>query len=151
VKWPNDLYCRERKLGGILIEISGDSPGPSAAVVGVGLNVRLDARLRDRIAQPVTDLADCCEAPPSRTVLIMALLKSLADALEHFAHEGFAPFREEWLRRHAWQGRRVALSLADSGVAEGKIMGVAEDGALMLASARGIERFHSGELTLRPS
>lgn len=151
VKWPNDLYCRDRKLGGILIEISGDNLGPSAAVVGVGLNVRLDARLHDRIAQPVTDLAHCCNAPPSRTVLIVALLKSLAGVLEKFGREGFAPFREEWLRRHAWQGRRVALSLADRRVAEGEVVGVAEDGALVLASTQGIERFHSGELTLRPS
>ncbi len=151
VKWPNDLYCRERKLGGILIEISGDDLGPSAAVVGVGLNVRLDARLRDRIAQPVTDLAHCCTAPPSRTILIVALLNSLADALEQFGRGGFALFREEWLRRHAWQGRRVELSLADRRVAQGEVMGVAEDGALMLASTRGIERFHSGELTLRRS
>jgi biotin-(acetyl-CoA carboxylase) ligase len=41
------------------------------------------------------------------------------------------------------------LSTADRRVAEGKIVGIAEDGALMLASARGVERFHSGELSLR--
>jgi len=39
--------------------------------------------------------------------------------------------------------------MADRRVAEGKVVGVAEDGALMLASARGVERFHSGELSLK--
>lgn len=151
VKWPNDLYCRECKLGGILIEISGDAPGPSTAIVGVGLNYRLDAALRDRIGQPVIDFASCCDAVPSRTVLLGALLESLAATLEQFGREGFAPFRDEWVRRHAWQGRQVALSLADRRVAEGAVVGVAEDGALMLASSRGIERFHSGELSLRRS
>lgn len=151
VKWPNDLYCRERKLGGILIEISGGTLGPSTAIVGVGINHRLDAALRDRIDQPVTDLASCCDVLPSRTVLLGALLESLASTLERFAREGFAPFRDEWLRRHAWQGRQVALFLADRHVAEGAVVGVAEDGALMLASSRGIERFHSGELSLRRS
>jgi BirA family biotin operon repressor/biotin-[acetyl-CoA-carboxylase] ligase len=151
VKWPNDLYCRERKLGGILIEISGDALGPSAAIVGVGLNYRFDAPTRDRIGQPVTDFSSCCELAPSRTVVLRALLESLALTLAQFACEGFAPFRDEWLHRHAWQGRQVALLLADQHVAEGAVVGVAEDGALMLASSRGIERFHSGELSLRRS
>src|SRR6266496_703884 len=74
---------------------------------------------------------------------------SVAAVLAQFSREGFAPFQEEWLRRHAWQGRRVALSQAERRVAEGRIVGVAEDGALMLSSAKGIERFHSGELSLK--
>jgi BirA family biotin operon repressor/biotin-[acetyl-CoA-carboxylase] ligase len=149
VKWPNDLYCEERKLGGILIEVSGDALGPSAAVVGIGLNVRLNARMRARIGRPATDIASHSDAVPSRTVLLIALLESVAAVLAQFSREGFTPFQEEWLRRHAWQGRRVALSQADRRVAEGEVVGVAEDGALMLSSAKGIERFHSGELSLK--
>ena len=149
VKWPNDLYSGERKLGGILIEVSGDVLGPSAAVVGVGLNVRLDALTRERIGRPATDIASHSDALPSRTALLVALLESIAAVLAQFSREGFAPFRKEWLRRHAWQGRRVALLQADRRVAQGRIAGVAEDGALMLSSANGIERFHSGELSLR--
>ncbi|HEX9571093.1 MAG TPA: biotin--[acetyl-CoA-carboxylase] ligase, partial [Burkholderiales bacterium] len=149
VKWPNDLYCGERKLGGILIEVSGNVSGPSAAVVGVGLNVRLDARMRGRIGRPATDIASHSDAVPSRTALLVALLGSVAAVLAQFSREGFAPFQEEWLRRHAWRGRRVAVSQAERRVAEGRIVGVAEDGALMLSSAKGIERFHSGELSLK--
>jgi len=151
VKWPNDIYCRDRKLGGILIETSGSVLGPSAAVVGVGLNYRLDAAFRAGVDRAVADLADCSAAVPSRTELLATLLESLVSTLDQFSREGFAPFRDEWMRRHAWQGRRVALSLADRRVAEGAIVGVADDGALMLASSHGIERFHSGELSLRPS
>jgi len=149
VKWPNDLYLGGRKLGGALIEISGDVLGPSAAVIGVGINVRLNTAMRGRIGRPATDVASHVDAAPSRTALLAALLPSLAATLAQFSREGFAPFREEWLRLHAWRGRRVALSMSDRRVAEGKIVGVAEDGALMLASARGVERFHGGELSLK--
>ena len=149
VKWPNDLYLGGRKLGGMLIEISGEVLGPSAAVIGVGINVRLNPAMRRRIGRPATDVASHADEAPSRTALLAALLPSLAAALAQFSREGFAPFREEWLRLHAWRGRRVALSMADRRVAEGKIVGVAEDGALMLASARGVERFHGGELSLK--
>jgi BirA family biotin operon repressor/biotin-[acetyl-CoA-carboxylase] ligase len=149
VKWPNDLYCGERKLGGILIEVSGNVSGPSAAVVGVGLNVRLNALTRERIGRPATDIASHSDAVPSRTALLAALLESVAAVLAQFSREGFAPFQEEWLQRHAWQGRRVALSEGHRRVAEGEVVGVAEDGALMLSSAKGIERFHGGELSLK--
>ena len=149
LKWPNDLYHGGRKLGGILIEVSGEVLGPSTVIIGIGINVRLDAGIRRRIDQPVTDLAGCGGPLPSRTLVLAALLESLAAALTQFSHEGFAPFRDEWLGRHAWQGRRVALSIANRCVAEGEVLGIAEDGALMLRSPRGIERFHSGELSLR--
>jgi BirA family biotin operon repressor/biotin-[acetyl-CoA-carboxylase] ligase len=149
VKWPNDLYLKGRKLGGILIELSGDARGSSAAVVGVGINVRLDRPTRGRIGSPAADIASQGGTALSRTALLGALLPSLAESLAQFSCEGFAPFREEWLRLHAWRGRRVALSTADRRVAEGKIVGIAEDGALLLASAKGVERYHSGELSLR--
>lgn len=151
LKWPNDLLHGDGKLGGILVEVSADAAGASAAVIGVGLNVRLDAEARARIGQPVADLAQCAAALPSRTELLAALLESLAEGLGRFAREGFAPFREEWQRRHAWQGRRVALTSSGRRVVEGEALGVAEDGALVLRSPGGVERFHSGELSLRPA
>jgi len=149
VKWPNDLYCEGRKLGGILIESSGAILGPSSVIVGVGINVRLGAQARDRIGVPATDIASHSERVPSRASVLVAALESIAGVLARFSREGFAPFREEWLQRHAWKGRRVALSQGGRRVAEGKVVGVAEDGALMLASVGGIESFHSGELSLR--
>ena len=149
VKWPNDLVLKGRKLGGILIELTGDVRGPSAAVIGVGINVRLDRPMRGRIGSPAADIAGHGGTAPTRTALLGALLPSIAESLARFSREGFVPFREEWLRLHAWRGRRVALSTAGRRVTEGKIVGIAEDGALMLASAKGVERFHSGELSLR--
>src|SRR6185503_9281051 len=41
LKWPNDIVWEGKKVGGILIELSGDMLGPSTAVIGIGLNVRL--------------------------------------------------------------------------------------------------------------
>jgi BirA family biotin operon repressor/biotin-[acetyl-CoA-carboxylase] ligase len=148
VKWPNDLLLGEGKLGGILIEMSGDYLGPSAAVIGVGLNVSLNGGARRSVAVPAADLAGE-GLPPSRTLLLARVLEKIAGVLEQFEQEGFAPFRSEWLARHAWQGKRVELKLADRHVAEGKVVGVDEEGALLLRSRRGLARFHAGELSLR--
>lgn len=149
VKWPNDLFSCGSKLGGILVETAGEAAGPTAAIVGVGINLRLSRAVRERIARPATDIATSGGSMPSRTVALAGLISSVASSLELFSREGFAPFRQAWLKRHAWQGRRVVLSQADIRVAEGEVIGIAEDGALELASEQGIRRFHNGELSLR--
>ena len=151
LKWPNDLLHAGRKLGGILIELHGDAAGPSAAVIGIGLNLRLPASLRDAIAQAVTDVASISNEVPQRNRLLAATLIELAQVLEQFAGHGFAPLRQEWTARHAHQGKAVTLSSGDGNKVAGRAAGVAEDGALLVETARGVERFVSGELSLRAS
>lgn len=148
VKWPNDLFRGEGKLGGILIEATGGTEGQIAAVIGIGINMRLSSAARERIGRPAADIAASIPVMPSRTVVLAGVLSSVASSLELFSREGFAPFRQAWLERHAWQGRRVVLLRADHPVAEGEVVGIAEDGALELASDRGIQRFYNGELSL---
>jgi BirA family transcriptional regulator, biotin operon repressor / biotin---[acetyl-CoA-carboxylase] ligase len=149
LKWPNDLLHAGRKLGGILIELQGDAAGPSAAVIGIGVNLRLRSAMRDAIAQPVTDLATIARQVPQRNHLLAAILIELEQVLEQFAERGFAPLREEWVSRHAHQGRLVTLSSGEGKSTVGRATGVAEDGALLLETARGLERCVSGELSLR--
>jgi BirA family biotin operon repressor/biotin-[acetyl-CoA-carboxylase] ligase len=51
LKWPNDVLWHGCKLAGILIELHGEAMGPSAAVIGIGLNIRLPEHLRDGAAR----------------------------------------------------------------------------------------------------
>lgn len=148
LKWPNDLILSGRKLGGILVEVTGGHGDPCAAVIGAGINVHWNARRAAGVDQPATGLSGHGVSGPTRSELLAALLLELHAALEQFTLSGFASFRGEWLTYHAWQGRRVRLQVAGDDVAEGEAVGVAEDGALLLRSARGVNRFHSGELRL---
>ena len=86
---------------------------------------------------------------PRRNHLLAATLIELAQVLDQFAGQGFAPLRQEWIARHAHQGRTVTLSSGDGRTVAGKAVGVAEDGALLIETTRGLERFVSGELSLR--
>lgn len=149
LKWPNDLLHAGRKFGGILIDLHGDGPDSTAAVIGIGLNVRLHTTLRDAITQAVTDVASISGHVPQRNRLLAATLIELAQMLDQFAGHGFAPLRQEWIARHAHQGKPVTLSSGDGNTVAGRAAGVAEDGALLLETARGVERFVSGELSLR--
>ena len=149
LKWPNDVLWRGRKLAGILIEMQGDMLGPSAAIIGIGLNCRLPVALRDRIDQPAVDLEAACGAAPDRNRALALLLFELASVMDAFAQDGFAPLRDEWQRRHVYQRQPVRLALPDGAVVSGIAEGVAEDGALLLTTQAGQRRFHSGEVSLR--
>jgi BirA family biotin operon repressor/biotin-[acetyl-CoA-carboxylase] ligase len=151
-KWPNDLIHDEAKVGGILVELSGDALGPSLAIVGVGLNVRLPASVRRGIGRPVTDLVAVGGQPPlDRNLLLARFVAEMVTVLEGYAEAGFAPLRGAWQRRHAYQGKPVQVVLPDGGKVRGVVVGVDQTGALVLDSGARRLRFVSGEVSLRRS
>jgi BirA family biotin operon repressor/biotin-[acetyl-CoA-carboxylase] ligase len=149
LKWPNDVIWRGHKLAGMLIEMQGELAGPSAAVIGIGINCRLPDGLRDRIDQPVTDLAQIGGVPVDRNRLLATLLRELAQLLAQFEQDGFAAWRDEWQCHHVYQDRAVRLTLPDGGSLDGQARGVDAAGALILETAAGVRRIHSGDVSLR--
>lgn len=150
VKWPNDILVDGGKLAGVLIELAGDMLGPSAAVIGVGVNVLGADVLRGAVEQPVADLSEHLPGHSlDRNVLLRELVLRLNDHLERFDREGFAPFREDWEALHAHQNQPVRLINALGEATAGLAVGVDEGGALLLATENGVQRFHSGEVSLR--
>jgi BirA family biotin operon repressor/biotin-[acetyl-CoA-carboxylase] ligase len=151
VKWPNDVVADFRKLAGILVETSGEMQGPSVAVIGVGVNYRLGERVLDLIDQPVTDVAHCSAALPSRSELLARLLTSLGAALEEFEGCGFSASRDAWRTLHAYQGRRVRVVPPRDAPFEADVADVAPDGALVVSTLDGRTlALASAEISLRP-
>ena len=149
LKWPNDVLWRERKLGGVLIEMQGDALGPSAVVIGIGINVRLSDTIRERIGRPASDLETACGRAIDRSAAVGLILAELASVLDAFSAGGFAPLREEWMRNHVYDGRRVLITLPDGRSREGVIRGVDDDGALLFDDGSGTRRLHSAEVSVR--
>ncbi|MEK6593483.1 MAG: biotin--[acetyl-CoA-carboxylase] ligase [Pseudomonadota bacterium] len=149
LKWPNDVVWRGGKLAGILIEMQGDMLGPSAAVIGIGVNVRVTDAVRSRIDQAVSDLETACGRPLDRNAVLACLLGELRHVLEVFARDGLTPFRDEWQRHHVHQDKTVTLLLPGARREQGVARGVAEDGALLIETRAGLQRCHSGEVSLR--
>lgn len=148
VKWPNDLVCRGAKLAGILVELGGEFLGPCHAVIGVGINVNVPADARAAIAQPVTDLAEICDAAPSRNALASALVEHLCTALDAFAASGFAAFAADYARYDALRGRMLRVD-DPRGVFEGVAMGVDARGALRVRTPGGERLVDSAEVSVR--
>jgi BirA family biotin operon repressor/biotin-[acetyl-CoA-carboxylase] ligase len=150
VKWPNDVLWRQRKLAGALIEVQGGAAGPTAAVIGVGLNVRMDEAARGRIDQPVADLASA-GVPLHRNRILGQMLAELAAVLGAFEARGFAALKDEWESYHALAGEPVWIVQSGEEPLGGVVAGVGDDGMLLLQTASGLRRFQSGEVSLRPA
>jgi len=149
LKWPNDLLHEQRKLAGILVELQGDMDGPSAAVIGIGLNLCLPPAMRAAIGQPASSLDAVVGQLTDSALVLGVLLRHLADVLGQFERTGFAPLREEWVAHHAFQGKAVRLHMPDGSETGGIAVGVADDGALLVHGEQGLQRFATGEISLR--
>ncbi len=149
IKWPNDLVCDGRKLGGIVMDVQGEGAGPCDVIVGVGVNVLIDELDAPRIDQAWTDLAAVSARPVDRNVLAAACIDALASALQRFERDGFDAWREQWERRHVLTGRRAVVRGA-AGAVSGTVIGIDASGALLLRDGSGVVRrcFH-GEVSVR--
>jgi len=151
LKWPNDIWCGDRKLGGILLEMRVEASGPGDVVIGIGINVTLTADARARIERTgvrVAAVADACVAAPSRNFVAGAILDELLSMLVRFEREGFAGFRSAWSALDALRDRPARVLMAD-GYVSGTVRGVDANGALLLDNADGAHAFVSGEVSLR--
>ncbi len=175
VKWPNDLVSRDeagrlQKIGGVLIEISGEMEGPCQAVVGLGLNWQLPPETCQRIEQAVANLTDLPRRHDQtktnsgsqavdRSAFVAHLLNRLNecvrgwcdnDAVRRQAHR--QQVLDTWWRHDALLNQpvvvRSTLGPSEAGL-HGICRGVDASGALILERNGQRETLHSGELSLR--
>ena len=151
LKWPNDVLVEGKKLAGILIELLGDLEGPSAAVIGMGVNLKLPKNVLDSIDQPAIDLANVSANHINQSELLGVILKHLADVLSSFEAHGFVGLRDEWRSYHAYENKPVRMLLPNGRDVHGIVKGVADDGILLVETALGLQRFSAGEISLRNS
>ena len=145
LKWPNDLWWRDRKMAGILIEtVSQGTPGSARyAVVGVGINIA--PRDATGLATPPAWLQ---EVSPGMTAekALLKVAAPLVQALKAFEAVGFGPYQARFNALDALQGVPVSLSNGTLGVARGVNAG----GALQVHTAQGLENITSSEVSVRP-
>lgn len=150
LKWPNDLLWQRRKLGGLLLEVAGETQGPSRLVVGLGLNLAMGAGRGEGIDQPWVDLHEALDGRvPGRNRLAAALIESLLGMLADFDGSGPAPWLEEWARFDLPLGQPVRVYQGER-VLAGEYAGIDPDGLLRLMTVEGLVRIAAGEVSLRP-
>lgn len=143
VKWPNDVYLRNRKLAGILIETT---VSPPRMVIGVGVNVnnRFESAPADVRARSIS----LAETRGSEVELTDLLIRLVALTLSRVAEFANAPptWRDAWRQRCFLTGRHIEV-LAHGQSLSGVCQGVDDSGALLLQAATGaMTRVLAGEI-----
>jgi BirA family transcriptional regulator, biotin operon repressor / biotin---[acetyl-CoA-carboxylase] ligase len=151
LKWPNDLLHGGKKVGGILIELRAEASGPACVVIGLGMNVALGDALLTQIeatGMAATDLRRC-GLVVARNAVVAALLTSIVQGLAQFEREGLKPFLAEWRAADALRGRGVNV-VAAAELTRGVARGIDAHGALLVETTQGVQRFVSGDVSVRP-
>jgi BirA family biotin operon repressor/biotin-[acetyl-CoA-carboxylase] ligase len=153
LKWPNDLVWDERKLGGILLEMTAEAQGGCHVVAGVGINVALPAEMLATLSDWPRGAVDLATArggtPPSRLALAAALVAELAELFADYAAAGFAAYRSDWRAADFLKGRQVRLDEAGNALT-GTALGIEADGALVVETAPGARRrVIAGDVSVR--
>ena len=149
LKWPNDLLCKERKLGGILVDLNAPLEGGTFAVIGIGINLREPRLDQLYTGQPVTDLASNAQCDlASRTTMIASVLGSIAHALERFEQHHFLPDQACFNALDVFSDRKVRAE-SEGRCLEGVGSGADEQGRYRLRCADGtVATVISGDISL---
>ena len=144
VKWPNDVYCGDKKLAGILVEGQVRGDVLSSIVVDIGINVRVSSfpPPLDATATSLA-LAGAAAAGLDRCALVAEVVAGVDAAAERFVRDGFGAFVEEVRAHDVLVGRRVSVNGA-SGVARGIDAGGAlaleiDDGSVIYVATGHVE------------
>jgi BirA family biotin operon repressor/biotin-[acetyl-CoA-carboxylase] ligase len=142
-KWPNDLLVNGKKLAGILLESETGAGGRiDFVVIGIGVNLMTAPSGTE---YPATSLAAERIACVSPAELLAAFVRHFDLGLARWQASGFAPVREDWLKRAAGLGRPIRVRL-ERMTLTGRFLDLDGDGALVLDAADGRRKIAAGEV-----
>ena len=137
IKWPNDIYWHDHKLGGILIECSLAGRNVRDCIIGVGLDVN-QQEFHNLTKNPIS-----LRQITHREIDRDTLLDSIIDDLQHYLHlidEGHtdtiaADYKTSLYRNHGYHPYRDA-----NGDFSARFVAVEPDGHLILKDEDGMLR-----------
>jgi len=148
VKWPNDIYLHDRKLAGILVELTGKTGDAAQIVIGAGINLAMRTAEAAQINQGWINLQEA-GVTINRNELAATLINRLREALPVFEQEGLTPFVTRWAELDNFINRPVKLLIGEREV-HGIARGIDNQGGLQLEQDGKIQSWVGGEISLRP-
>jgi len=143
IKWPNDIYLSNKKIGGILTELTGEIDNPESIVVGVGLNVN-GKSIPDELLDTATTIEKEMGSSFDRTRIFISILKKLKEDIFTFLKVGFQPFKDDYKALCLNIGKSVVIN--DE---EGECLDIGHNGELICQIGADILSIQSGEVSVK--
>lgn len=143
LKWPNDVYLNDRKLGGILIESLKHHHDRLAIGVGLNLNNSL-TEASEAVRQRAISLYDTTDKNFSRSDLLIELFRELDSLGKLFALTPELVIDE--YRNLCWlTGKHISVTNPHE-IVSGTCLGINDTGALQLQTPSGLRRMVTGTI-----
>ncbi len=142
IKWPNDIYYKNDKIAGILIEntISGNSL--NSVIVGIGINVN-----QTDFDKEIPNATSLCKITDQQydLMLLLPLLCKYLEAAYLKLKSGYNPIND--YTNYLYKRDEVCTFILQNGAKmSGKILGVSRIGQLIVKFESGERRFSNGEI-----
>ena len=149
IKWPNDILIRGKKVAGILTELTAELDHIKDVVLGIGVNVNLEAgELPPDLRKVATSLKIESGQAMDRAELAVAILRELDGDYERIRRGQFELVAAEWQQRCSTLGREVSIRIGER-VIRGRAESLDAEGALLLRTQHGrLERIIGGDVTM---
>ncbi|MDD5255151.1 MAG: biotin--[acetyl-CoA-carboxylase] ligase [Candidatus Omnitrophica bacterium] len=143
IKWPNDIFLNNKKLGGILTELNAEMDITRFVVAGLGLNVNNDGK---SLPPGATSLYEHSGAHVSRAELLREIFRKIEEDYGRLQRSGSADVIDQWRAYSTTLGRRVRIVSSQQHL-EGEAVDVDLDGALLLRLDSGVHtKITSGDI-----
>ncbi|AKZ66037.1 bifunctional biotin--[acetyl-CoA-carboxylase] ligase/biotin operon repressor BirA [Candidatus Palibaumannia cicadellinicola] len=143
LKWPNDIYLNNRKLAGILVEMTGMSSSDIHVVMGIGINLALPTS----ISTTWISLQDI-GIVIIRNHIVAALTNALRNSLLIFEKYGLSPFLLRWHILDYFYNQPIQLIIGNVRSITGIYRGINSSGALLLEEQGKIKEYLSGNISI---
>lgn len=147
LKWPNDITISQKKVGGILIEMSAEMDKVGNLVAGIGINVNLSKKdFPSALRETASSLSIEKKNDIDRLSLFREILCRIDAYYLLFKKHGFKPVREKWLSYNETLGKYIKVE----GISEtiyGHAIDIDDDGALVIRLENGTsKKIMSGDI-----
>lgn len=146
IKWPNDILIENRKVCGILTEISTGDNTIDYIVVGIGIDANIDLDLiPPELRDTATSLKNELNEDISRMILVQKFLDNFEKTYDEFKIGNFHNILNKWRRCSKTIGSKVEVKTGTKFI-KGEAVGVTREGALILELEDGsLKKIISGE------
>lgn len=143
IKWPNDIMAHNKKLGGILTELSAEMDEINFVIIGIGLNVNNDKKT---LVNGATSLKNEKKEFVNRISLLQEILRKIETNYLLLQHKGAGPIIGKWREYNITLSRRVKVYCQKRHI-EGGAVDIDTDGGLLVRKDSGvIEKVMAGDV-----
>ena len=146
LKWPNDIYVDDKKIAGVIINVSAEINGRAKIFIGFGINVNM--QYNEEIFKDWTSIKLQSQRHANRTNLTIQIIKAIKEDLLVFIDKGFTHFKNDFESLNYLKNKEFSLLLSNKTYDNCSYVDLANNGEIIIKNSGGNYPFSSGDISI---